>query len=113
MRVSGKTAPVRRPPVCLPLIDAHGQQTRLDDVDDRHHRAQPSREQLSASYERFTIVLESLDASGVGGAAGQPGSCCLPTNSTANGSAHTGGHLQLVAQASVACRRATRSGDGR
>jgi FixJ family two-component response regulator/signal transduction histidine kinase len=34
---------------------------RLDDVDDEHHRGQAHRDQLSASHERFTTVLEGLD----------------------------------------------------
>ena len=40
-----------------------GPPDRLDDVDDRHHRADRIREQLQASHERFTTVLEALDAS--------------------------------------------------
>jgi hypothetical protein len=46
-----------------PLIDAHGQQTgwmtSMTDITEPNR----IREQLSASHERFTIVLESLDAS--------------------------------------------------
>jgi hypothetical protein len=45
-----------------PLIDAQGPPDRLDDLHDRHHRAQAHPEELSASYERFTTVLESLDS---------------------------------------------------
>src|SRR3989475_1054002 len=46
-----------------PLIDAHGQHTgwmsSMTDITEPNR----IREQLSASYERFTIVLEALDAS--------------------------------------------------
>lgn len=46
-----------------PLIDAHGQQTgwmtSMTDITEPNR----VREQLSASYERFTTVLEALDAS--------------------------------------------------
>jgi hypothetical protein len=46
-----------------PLIDAHGQQTgwmtSMTDITEPNR----IREQLSASHERFTIVLEALDAS--------------------------------------------------
>ena len=46
-----------------PLIDAHGQQTgwmsSMTDITEPNR----IREQLSASYERFTTVLEALDAS--------------------------------------------------
>ncbi len=37
-------------------------QTWLDVVDDRHHRGRSAREELAAAHERFTTVLESLDA---------------------------------------------------
>ena len=42
------------------------------------------REQLTASHERFTIVLEALDAS-VSVARWAARSCCLPTACTASG----------------------------
>ena len=46
-----------------PLIDAHGQQTgwmtSMTDITEPNR----IREQLTASHERFTVVLESLDAS--------------------------------------------------
>ena len=46
-----------------PLVDARGQQTgwmtSMTDITEPNR----IREQLSASHERFTIVLESLDAS--------------------------------------------------
>ncbi len=46
-----------------PLIDAHGQQTgwmtSMTDITEPNR----IREQLAASHERFTIVLEALDAS--------------------------------------------------
>ncbi len=46
-----------------PLIDARGQQTgwmtSMTDITEPNR----IREQLSASHERFTIVLEALDAS--------------------------------------------------
>lgn len=68
-----------------PLIDAHGQQTgwmtSMTDITEPNR----IREQLSASHERFTIVLESLDAS-VSVAPWAAKSCCLPTSSTASGS---------------------------
>ena len=45
-----------------PLIDAKGPADRLDDVDDQHHRGQARARPALASHERFTTVLEGLDA---------------------------------------------------
>jgi hypothetical protein len=63
LRVKRKTAPVRCPLYVSPLIDAHGQQTgwmtSMTDITEPNR----IREQLSASHERFTTVLEALDAS--------------------------------------------------
>lgn len=84
-----------------PLIDARGQQTgwmtSMTDITEPNR----IRDQLSASYERFTTVLEALDAS----------VSVAPLGSTellfANKlyrlwfGSHTVGHLQLVAQAGV------------
>ena len=84
-----------------PLVDAHGQQTgwmtSMTDITEPNR----IREQLSASYERFTTVLEALDAS----------VSVAPLGSTellfANKlyrlwfGPHTEGHLRLVAQAGV------------
>ncbi|MGH8822350.1 MAG: PAS domain-containing protein, partial [Rhodoferax sp.] len=84
-----------------PLIDARGQQTgwmtSMTDITEPNR----IRDQLSASYERFTTVLEALDAS----------VSVAPLGSTellfANKlyrlwfGSHTIGHLQLVAQAGV------------
>ena len=64
-----------------------GHADRLDDVDDQHHRAKRMRDQLSASHERFTTVLEGLDAVGVGAVGAAKASCCSPTARTASGSA--------------------------
>jgi hypothetical protein len=91
------------PAVCVAPDRCIGQADRLDDVDDRHHRTQPHpAKQLSASYERFTTVLEALDASVSVAPAGQRGTAvrqqAVPPvvwHTTAKG------HLQLVEQAGM------------
>ena len=84
-----------------PLIDSHGEQTgwmtSMTDITEPNR----IREQLSASYERFTTVLEALDASVSVGPLG--GEELLFANKLYRlwfGS-KASGHLQLVAQAGV------------
>ena len=84
-----------------PLIDARGHQTgwmtSMTDITEPNR----IREQLSASYERFTTVLEALDAS-VSVRRSAARNCCSPTSCTGSGSAPTpSGHLSMVAQAGV------------
>src|SRR5450830_1364166 len=59
------------------------------------------REELSASYERFTIVLEALDASVSVAPLGSEELLFANKLYRLWFGAHTGGHLQLVAQAGV------------
>jgi signal transduction histidine kinase len=84
-----------------PLIDARRQADRLDDLDDRHHRAQPHPRQLSASHERFTTVLEALDASVSVAPLGSEELLFANKLYRQWFGGTTGGHLQLVAQAGV------------
>ena len=113
--LSGKTVPggfqvrVRRKNGTLfdarlyvsPLIDAHGQQTgwmtSMTDITEPNR----IREQLSASHERFTIVLESLDASVSVAPLGSEELLFANKLYRQWFGSHTGGHLQLVAQAGV------------
>src|SRR5690606_34330028 len=84
-----------------PLIDAHGQQTgwmtSMTDITEPNR----IREQLSASHERFTIVLESLDASVSVAPLGSEELLFANKLYRQWFGSHTGGHLQLVAQAGV------------
>ncbi len=82
-----------------PLIDAHGQQTgwmtSMTDITEPNR----IRAQLSASYERFTIVLESLDASVSVAPLGSQELLFANRLYRQWFGSHTGGHLQLVIQA--------------
>ncbi|HRM00461.1 MAG TPA: PAS domain S-box protein [Acidovorax sp.] len=84
-----------------PLIDAHGQQTgwmtSMTDITEPNR----IREQLSASHERFTIVLESLDASVSVAPLGSQELLFANKLYRQWFGSQTGGHLQLVAQAGV------------
>ncbi len=84
-----------------PLIDAHGQQTgwmtSMTDITEPNR----IREQLSASHERFTIVLESLDASVSVAPLGSEELLFANKLYRQWFGSQTGGHLQLVAQAGV------------
>ena len=84
-----------------PLIDAHGQQTgwmtSMTDITEPNR----IREQLSASYERFTIVLEALDASVSVAPLGSEELLFANKLYRLWFGAQTTGHLQLVAQAGV------------
>jgi PAS domain S-box-containing protein len=63
VRVRARTAAVRRAPVCLAADRRPRPADGLDVVHDRHHRAQPHPRAAVGLHERFTIVLEALDAS--------------------------------------------------
>ena len=84
-----------------PLIDAHGQQTgwmtSMTDITEPNR----IREQLSASHERFTIVLESLDASVSVAPLGSEELLFANKLYRQWFGSQTAGHLQLVAQAGV------------
>jgi PAS domain S-box-containing protein len=84
-----------------PLIDAHGQQTgwmtSMTDITEPKR----IREQLSASYERFTIVLEALDASVSVAPLGSQELLFANKLYYQWFGSQTVGHLQLVAQAGV------------
>ncbi|MCW8178172.1 PAS domain S-box protein [Verminephrobacter eiseniae] len=84
-----------------PLIDAHGQQTgwmtSMTDITEPNR----IRAQLSASHERFTIVLESLDASVSVAPLGSEELLFANKLYRQWFGSHTGGHLQLVAQAGM------------
>ncbi|GKT25229.1 PAS domain S-box protein [Acidovorax sp. SUPP3334] len=84
-----------------PLIDAHGHQTgwmtSMTDITEPNR----VREQLSASHERFTIVLESLDASVSVAPLGSEELLFANKLYRQWFGSQTGGHLQLVAQAGV------------
>jgi PAS domain S-box-containing protein len=84
-----------------PLIDARGQQTgwmtSMTDITEPNR----IREQLSASYERFTVVLESLDASVSVAPLGSEELLFANKLYRQWFGSHTIGHLQLVAQAGV------------
>jgi len=84
-----------------PLIDARGQQTGwmtlMTDITEPNR----IREQLSASHERFTIVLESLDASVSVAPLGSEELLFANKLYRLWFGSQTGGHLQLVAQAGV------------
>lgn len=113
--LSGKTVPggfqvrVRRKSGTLfdarlyvsPLIDARGQQTgwmtSMTDITEPNR----VREQLTASHERFTIVLEALDASVSVAPLGSEELLFANRLYRQWFGSQTGGHLQLVAQAGV------------
>ncbi|HNZ91560.1 MAG TPA: PAS domain S-box protein, partial [Acidovorax sp.] len=84
-----------------PLIDAHGLQTgwmtSMTDITEPNR----IREQLSASHERFTIVLESLDASVSVAPLGSQELLFANKLYRQWFGSQTVGHLQLVAQAGV------------
>ncbi|MFN7857663.1 MAG: PAS domain S-box protein [Acidovorax sp.] len=84
-----------------PLIDAHGQQTgwmtSMTDITEPNR----IREQLSASHERFTLVLESLDASVSVAPLGSEELLFANKLYRQWFGSQTAGHLQLVAQAGV------------
>ncbi|MEG0446981.1 MAG: PAS domain S-box protein [Comamonas sp.] len=82
-----------------PLIDAHGQHTgwmsSMTDITEPNR----IRAQLSASYERFTIVLEALDASVSVAPLGSAELLFANKLYRQWFGSQTDGHLQLVAQA--------------
>ncbi|MFT4243395.1 MAG: PAS domain S-box protein [Acidovorax sp.] len=84
-----------------PLIDAHGHQTgwmtSMTDITEPNR----IREQLSASHERFTVVLESLDASVSVAPLGSQELLFANKLYRQWFGSQTSGHLQLVAQAGV------------
>ncbi|NMM76577.1 PAS domain-containing sensor histidine kinase [Acidovorax sp. SRB_14] len=84
-----------------PLIDARGQQTgwmtSMTDITEPNR----IREQLSASHERFTIVLEALDASVSVAPLGSEELLFANKLYRQWFGSQTDGHLQLVAQAGV------------
>ncbi|SDM38157.1 hypothetical protein SAMN05428957_105106 [Oryzisolibacter propanilivorax] len=84
-----------------PLIDARGQQTgwmtSMTDITEPNR----VREQLTASHERFTIVLEALDASVSVAPLGSEELLFANRLYRQWFGSQTGGHLQLVAQAGV------------
>ncbi|HZY18689.1 MAG TPA: PAS domain S-box protein [Ramlibacter sp.] len=84
-----------------PLIDPKGHQTgwmtSITDITEPNR----IREQLSASYERFTTVLEALDASVSVAPLGSEELLFANKLYRLWFGQHTGGHLQLVAQAGV------------
>ncbi|WP_119966200.1 PAS domain S-box protein [Simplicispira lacusdiani] len=94
-----------------PLIDAHGQQTgwmtSMTDITEPNR----IREQLSASHERFTIVLEALDASVSVAPLGSQELLFANKLYRQWFGSHTGGHLQLVAQAGVLPGSSTDGGE--
>ena len=84
-----------------PLIDAKGHQTgwmtSMTDITEPNR----IREQLSASYERFTTVLEALDASVSVAPLGSEELLFANKLYRQWFGTHTEGHLQMVAQAGV------------
>lgn len=90
-----------------PLIDAVGKQTgwmtSMTDITEPNR----IREQLSASYERFTTVLEALDASVSVAPLGSEELLFANKLYRLWFGTHTTGHLQMVAQAGVPDRPAT------
>lgn len=84
-----------------PLIDAKGHQTgwmtSMTDITEPNR----IREQLSASYERFTTVLEALDASVSVAPLGSEELLFANKMYRQWFGTHTEGHLQMVAQAGV------------
>jgi PAS domain S-box-containing protein len=84
-----------------PLVDPKGHQTgwmtSMTDITEPNR----IREQLSASYERFTTVLEALDASVSVAPLGSEELLFANKLYRQWFGLHTGGHLQMVAQAGV------------
>ncbi len=84
-----------------PLVDPKGHQTgwmtSMTDITEPNR----IREQLSASYERFTTVLEALDASVSVAPLGSEELLFANKLYRLWFGLHTGGHMQLVAQAGV------------
>ena len=84
-----------------PLIDARGQQTgwmtSMTDITEPNR----IREQLSASHERFTIVLEALDASVSVAPLGSEELLFANKLYRQWFGSQTGGHLKMLAQAGV------------
>ncbi|HEY8049551.1 MAG TPA: PAS domain S-box protein [Ramlibacter sp.] len=84
-----------------PLVDAKGHQTgwmtSMTDITEPNR----IREQLSASYERFTTVLEALDASVSVAPLGSEELLFANKMYRQWFGTHTEGHLQMVAQAGV------------
>ncbi len=123
--LSGKTVPggfqvrVRRKSGTLfdarlyvsPLIDARGQQTgwmtSMTDITEPNR----VREQLTASHERFTIVLEALDASVSVAPLGSQELLFANRLYRQWFGSQTGGHLEMVAQAGVPPSPSAPSGD--
>ena len=92
-----------------PLIDAHGQQTgwmtSMTDITEPNRM----RQQLTAAHERFTIVLESLDASVSVAPLGSEELLFANKLYRQWFGSQTAGHLQLVAQAG-GCRSPATAG---
>jgi PAS domain S-box-containing protein len=84
-----------------PLVSARGEQTgwmtSMTDITEPNR----IREQLSASYERFTTVLEALDASVSVAPLGSEELLFANKLYRLWFGGHTGGHLQMVAQAGI------------
>ena len=95
-----------------PLIDPKGQQTGWMTSMTNITEAKRIRDQLSASHERFTTVLEGARRGGVGAARCSRASCCSPTARTGSGSAPTPkGHCAARRRRCRHCRRATDGDD--
>lgn len=94
-----------------PLIDAKGQQTgwmtSMTDITEPNR----IREQLSASYERFTIVLESLDASVSVAPLGSDELVFANKLYRLWFGVQAAGHLQLVMEAGVPAKPASDEGN--
>ena len=84
-----------------PLIDAHGQQTGWMTAMAAITEPNRVRQQLTAAHERFTIVLESLDASVSVAPLGSEELLFANKLYRQWFGSQTAGHLQLVAQAGV------------
>lgn len=84
-----------------PLIDAHGEHTgwmsSMTDITEPNR----IREQLAASHERFTVVLEALDASVSVAPLGSAELLFANKLYRQWFGAHTDGHLQLLQQAGI------------
>ena len=96
-----------------PLVDARGQQTgwmtSMTDITEPNR----VREQLTASHERFTIVLEALDASVSVAPLGSQELLFANRLYRQWFGSQTVGHLQLLAQAGrLPLQRASEGGDG-
>jgi hypothetical protein len=114
MRKDG--SPVRRAHVRLAADRPKGQQTGWMTSMTNITEAKRIRDQLTASHERFTTVLEGLDAAVSVLSVQRSASCCSPTARTGSGSAPIRTATQLSAAttrarriASTATRRSTTS----